>query len=120
MPQRTGVRGQYDGPAELWSGDSKLADVEVSLRGYVDVMHVKTIGYEHDQDNTVSWGGVLTGLSQAEQMRLFSQRLELHLPDGKVGNAYLADNNGTLKCSGWPPFPIIYNGQEVDDESQLR
>lgn len=35
--------------------------------GYVDVVHVKTIGYEHDQDqdNTVSWGGVLTGLSQA-------------------------------------------------------
>lgn len=53
-------------------------------------------------------------------MGFFSQRLELHLPDGKVGNAYLADNNGTLKCSGWPPFPIVYNGQQVDDQSQLR
>lgn len=113
-------RGSYAGPAELWANDSKLFDVEVALTGYVNVVHIKTIGYETDKDNTVSWNGVLLGgISETEQIRLLGQRLELHLPTGKVGNVVLANNRGSLSGIRWPPFPIEYNGMEVNDESEI-
>jgi hypothetical protein len=94
--------------------------MEVALTGYVNVVHIKTMGYEADKDNTVSWNGdLLGGISETEQIRLLGQPLELHLPTGKVGNVALANNKGLLIGIRWPPFPIEYNGIEVNDESEI-
>lgn len=113
-------RGSYAGTAELWAYNSKLFDVEVALTGFVNVVPIKTMGSETDKDTTVSWNGVLLGgISEIEQNRLLGQRLELHLPTGKVGNVVLTNNKGSLRCTHWPPFPIEYNGTEVNDESEI-
>lgn len=120
MPNRE-PRGTYTGPAELWAGDSKVADVMVSLSGYVQVAHIKTIDREADKDNTVSWDGVLLdGLSQAEQTGLFGQHVELRLGNGKVGSAVFAGNDGSISGLRWPPFSIVYNGIEVAEESEIH
>ncbi len=114
------LRGSYTGPAEVWSNGSKLFDVTVALKGYVNVVHIRTIGWETDMDNTVSWDGILLGgMAKADQLRHLGQRLELHLPSGKVGNVHLVNTEDSLSGSRWPPFPITYRGVEISDESEI-
>lgn len=119
MTSWTDSRGSYTGPAELWANGSKVFEIDVELAGYVNVVHVKTLGYEFEKDTTVSWDGVLLGgISESAQIRLLGQRLELHLPTGKVGRVNLLIK-GSLSGIRWPPFPIEYNGTEVNGESEV-
>ncbi|MHB8288252.1 MAG: hypothetical protein ACYDEY_03280 [Acidimicrobiales bacterium] len=115
------TRGGCSERAELWLHGSKLADVEVSLTDYVKVVHVNASGGQFDTDDTVSWNGDLVdGLSEHEQNKLLGKKLELHLlRTGKIGRVALANNKGSLKGIGWPPFPIEYNGKSVNDKSEI-
>lgn len=116
----TEPRGSYSGSAEVWSNGSKLFDVKVTLTGYVTVVPIAMIANEAERDYTTSWDGILLrGIPTTDQAMLPLGVVELRLPSGKVGYVVFDNNEGSLKGVGWPPFPITYNGVEVNDESEI-
>jgi hypothetical protein len=96
-------RTRFSGTIEIWVDGEKYDDVKVDLAGYVQVAQVETHGGITGGDNRTWWGGVLHGLSQAELSSLLGKRLELRLPSRQVGEAVLADTNGTLSGIGQTP-----------------
>ena len=112
------LRGEYLGEAEMRADGVKVSDITVHLLGFVDVMHIRTLGQEIDTDGTVSWSGTLKDVPMANQFPLVGKHLELVLPTGKSGTAVIAKFPDELQGMRWPPFPIVYNGREVDDESE--
>jgi len=93
-----------------------VADVDVALAGIVEVTRVRAIGIDEEMDSKAGWtGSLLSGLSPAEQVRRLGQRLELRLPSGRTATVLIADNQGGLRTPGWPPFPIVFKGDEVDE-----
>jgi hypothetical protein len=125
MTSRPEQRGSYRGTAELWTlgngpeDAEKVADVDVVLTAIVNVVHIKTIGIDTWQDNTVEWGGtVVSGRNAGDLHRLLGTRLELLLPSGRTGQVALRDAHGTLSGVRWPPFLITYDGVEVNNETE--
>jgi hypothetical protein len=100
------VRGRYQGKAEIWVEDVKRFDVSVSLKGYVDVVEIKTISQTSYMDGQISWDGFIETLADNELFGLIGQQFEIRLPGDHKGNAVLLHSDSYVKGSGLPPFPV--------------
>ena len=101
-------RGEYRGDAELVVDDGGSLPVKVSLVGYVDVTETALFGAKPERfDGVESWDGLIEqGMSGAQMGKSLGVRMDLRVPDGKVGRVALRDVEGHLSGFGPAPFGI--------------
>jgi hypothetical protein len=101
-------RRTYNGPAEIWLGDTKWGDVAVELFRWQWTRSIRTVGPESQEvESAPYWEGRILELSRSAFDQLDRRELEIRLPNGRGGKAYLqpADGDfGRLATFGPAPF----------------
>ncbi len=100
--RRREPRGRYVGPAELLIDGGKLADVNVSLRGWVTLI---ADGNEAPVEGTKGWDGSIAGLTADERFTALGHQITVRTPDGREAQAVLRTQTD-LVGSGPPPFDM--------------
>jgi hypothetical protein len=100
--RRREPRGRYVGPAELLTDGDKLADVDVSLHGWVTLI---ADGNEPPIEGTKGWDGTVAGLSGDQRVAALRHQITVRTPDGREAQAVLRTQTD-LVGSGPPPFDM--------------
>jgi len=101
------VSSHYSGSVMLSDYDTgeNLADAEVALTGYVEVITMTTAEGTSRTEGKTSWDGRLIGVSRGDMVRLMTRRLRAELSNGRDGLVTVRTPEGALHGSGAVPFP---------------
>ena len=99
-------RSNWEGLVEIWVDGEKKTESEVRLKGYVDVIEVRTLNGTDHLDGGTTWEAHVFDLEEHQRFSLLGRALELKFPDGQIARAVLKDSKSSLLSGiGETPFP---------------
>jgi hypothetical protein len=100
-------RGDYNGPAEVILDGERLADVTISLHGWIDMIPDRGLTPGPDIPGETGWDGhIVAGLTDdlIDRLTRPAVMFTLRAPDGRETVAFLSGSGGAL--SGNTDFPF--------------